>query len=141
MEQLLQLQFQMQSRFKRVILIDDNEIDLKINAKLISISKLFSEIIICKSADEALTYLTNEFEKKELIKTFILLDIQMPEMNGFEFLIHYKHLPKSILEHCLLAMLSSTLDFGDIKKAEANLHVTKLLKKPLSINDIISIIT
>ena len=51
----------MQSRFKRVILIDDNEIDLKINAKLISISKLFSEIIICKSADEALTYLTNEF--------------------------------------------------------------------------------
>ena len=61
MEQLLQLQFQMQSRFKRVILIDDNEIDLKINAKLISISKLFSEIIICKSADEALTYLTNEF--------------------------------------------------------------------------------
>ena len=131
----------MQSRFKRVILIDDNEIDLKINAKLISISKLFSEIIICKSADEALTYLTNEFEKKEVIKTFILLDIQMPEMNGFEFLIHYKHLPKSILEHCLLAMLSSTLDFGDIKKAEANLHVTKLLKKPLSINDIISIIT
>ena len=131
----------MQSRFKRVILIDDNEIDLKINAKLISLSKLFSEIIICKSADEALTYLTNEFEKKEVIKTFILLDIQMPEMNGFEFLIHYKHLPKSILEHCLLAMLSSTLDFGDIKKAEANLHVTKLLKKPLCINDIISIIT
>ena len=65
----------------------------------------------------------------------------MPEMNGFEFLIQYNNLPKSILENCLLAMLSSTLDFGDIKKAEANIHVNKLLKKPLCIDDIISIIT
>lgn len=117
------------------MLIDDNEIDLKINSKLISLSKIFDEIIVCHSGDEALRYLSNQHIK--FIPTFILLDIQMPEMNGFEFLIHYKELPKSVTDNCAIAMLSSTLDFGDIKKAEANPYVIKLLKKPLSINEVL----
>lgn len=122
------------------MLIDDNEIDLKINSKLISLSKIFEEIVICHSGDEALSYLNNELGQKEFKPIFILLDIQMPEMNGFDFLLHYKELPKSIINNCLITMLSSTLDFGDIKKAEANPHVVKLLKKPLVINEILAIL-
>lgn len=131
----------MQSRFKRVLLIDDNEIDLKINSKLISLTKLVDEIIVCNSGDEALNFLSNQIEDKKLTPTFVLLDIQMPEMDGFEFLLHYKKLPKSITENCSIAMLSSTLDFGDIKKAEANPHVIKLLKKPLTTNELLALLT
>ncbi len=138
MEQLLQLQFQMQSRFKRVLLIDDNEIDLKINSKLISLTKLANEIIICHSGNEALQLLNNQLENKTLTPTLILLDIQMPEMDGFEFLMHYKELSKSITDTCAVVMLSSTLDFGDIKKAEANPYVVKLLKKPLIVNELLA---
>ncbi|MBY0543110.1 MAG: response regulator [Sphingobacteriaceae bacterium] len=130
----------MQTRFKRVMLIDDNEIDLKINSKLISLTKLVDEIIICSSGDEALNFLNNQLENKKLIPTFILLDIQMPEMDGFEFLMHYKKLSKSITDNCTIAMLSSTLDFGDIKKAEANPHVIKLLKKPLTTNELLALL-
>lgn len=137
MEQPLRLQYQMQSRFKKVMLIDDNEIDLKINSKLISLAKIFDEIVICQSGDEALNYLNKQLDSGDFIPTFILLDIQMPEMDGFEFLTHYKDLPKSIRDHCSVAMLSSTLDFGDIKRAEANPYVIKLLKKPLSIHEIL----
>ncbi|RZL12208.1 MAG: response regulator, partial [Pedobacter sp.] len=43
----------------------------------------------------------------------------------------YKKFPKEVKEKCVIAILSSTLDFGDIKKAEANPYVIKLLKKPL----------
>ena len=64
----------------------------------------------------------------------------MPEMDGFEFLMHYKKLNKSITDNCTIAMLSSTLDFGDIKRAEANPHVIKLLKKPLSPSEILAIL-
>lgn len=122
------------------MLIDDNEIDLKINSKLISLTKLVDEIIICNSGDEALNFLNNQLENKKLIPTFILLDIQMPEMDGFEFLMHYKKLSKSITDNCAIGMLSSTLDFGDIKKAEANPHVIKLLKKPLTTNDLLALL-
>lgn len=121
----------MSSKYKRVMLIDDNEVDLKINSKIISISKLFEEIIVCQSGEDGLNYLKTNLLTPENLPEFILLDIQMPEMDGFEFLEIYKQLPKEITEKCLVAILSSTLDFGDIKKAEANPHVIKLFKKPL----------
>lgn len=118
----------MQSRPKKVMLIDDNEVDLKINAKLINLANLFEEIVICRSGEEALDYLNKYVSTPHLLPDFILLDIQMPEMDGFEFLEYYKDFP----EKRPVAMLSSTLDFGDIKKAEANPYVIKLLKKPLA---------
>lgn len=113
------------------MLIDDNEVDLKINSKIITMSKLFEEIIICQSGDEALAYLKRNVNDEQNLPDFILLDIQMPEMDGFEFLELFKKFPEKLKVKCLIAMLSSTLDFGDIKKAEANPYVIKLLKKPL----------
>ncbi len=122
----------MSNEFKKVMLIDDNEIDLKINSRIISLTKLFDEIIICQSGEESLDYLNKHLNEPEKLPNFILLDIQMPEMDGFEFLDHYKRLPKNFTSLCPVAMLSSTLDFGDIKRAEANAYVVKLLKKPLT---------
>jgi CheY-like chemotaxis protein len=116
---------------KIVMLIDDNDIDLKINEKVVGITKLFGDVIICRSGEEALNYLKSNLTNPSLLPDFILLDIQMPEMNGFEFLDQYKKLPGSFTEVCIIAMLSSTLDFGDIQRAEANPYVVKLLKKPL----------
>jgi CheY-like chemotaxis protein len=81
----------MQSDIKKVMLIDDNEIDLKINSKLISLSNLFQEIIICQSGEEALDYLNRYRDDDDKLPNFILLDIQMPEMDGFEFLEQYKN--------------------------------------------------
>jgi CheY-like chemotaxis protein len=140
MEQPLQLQFQMQSKTKRVMLIDDNEIDLKINAKLISLTKLFEEIIICQSGGEALNYLNKHLQDQDKLPTFILLDIQMPEMDGFEFLNYYKAFSRSFTDSCPVAMLSSTLDFGDIQRAEANPYVIKLLKKPFSPKELLALL-
>lgn len=121
----------MSNELKKVMLIDDNEIDLKINSRVIFLTKLFDEIIICHSGEEGLDYLNKHINNPEKLPDFILLDIQMPEMDGFEFLNHYKQLSSSFTSNCPVAMLSSTLDFGDIKRAEANTYVVKLLKKPL----------
>jgi len=115
----------------RVMLIDDNIIDLKINSKIIQLSKLFDEIIQCHSAEEALNYFHSHSKEPHTLPNLILLDIQMPEMDGFDFLDIYKSLPEDWKLNCQVAMLSSTLDFGDIQKAEANSYVIKLLKKPL----------
>jgi len=116
---------------KIVMLIDDNDIDLKINGKIVDFTKLFNDTVVCRSGEEALSYLKQHLTKPDLLPEFILLDIQMPEMSGFEFLEQYKKLPASFTEVCIIAMLSSTLDFSDIQRAEANPYVAKLLKKPL----------
>jgi CheY-like chemotaxis protein len=121
----------MSSKPRKVMLIDDNDVDLKINSKIITLSGLFEEIILCHSAEEALSYLNKHVDQIDALPDFILLDIQMPEMDGFDFLEVYKNYPRELKERCIIAILSSTLDFGDIKKAEANPNVIKLLKKPL----------
>ncbi|WP_316785201.1 response regulator [Pedobacter frigiditerrae] len=130
----------MLNKTNKVMLIDDNEIDLKINAKLISLFKLFDETIICQSAEDALDYLNKHSNETEKLPSFILLDIQMPDMDGFDFLEQYKNLSKTFTDKCTVAMLSSTLDFGDIQRAEANPYVVKLLKKPLSLPELTQLV-
>ncbi len=124
------------TKIKRVLLVDDNDIDLKVNSKMITLSGFFDEIILCQSGEEAVEYIKANLVEREKWPNFILLDIQMPEMDGFEFLEIYRNLPEQFLANCRLAILSSTLDFGDIKKAEANPLVIKLLKKPLYPNEL-----
>jgi CheY-like chemotaxis protein len=126
----------MQNKLKKVMLIDDNLIDLKINSKLLNLTNLFEEIITFQSGEEALDYLNANVQDLEKLPDFILLDIQMPEMDGFDFLDRYK----DFKEKCPVAMLSSTLDFGDIQRAEANPYVIKLLKKPLAPDELAKLI-
>ena len=131
----------MQNRTGRVLLIDDNDIDLKINSKIIKFSSFFNHIVICQSGEEGIAYISKNLNQPELLPDFILLDIQMPEMDGFEFLELYKRFPQTFIDNCKLAILSSTLDFGDIKKAEANPLVIKLLKKPLYTSELQELIS
>lgn len=131
----------MANKLKKVLLIDDNDIDLKINTKVIILTGFFEEIDFCHSGEEGLNYIKNILSTPELWPDYILLDIQMPEMDGFEFLEIYKNFPNNFINHCKVAILSSTLDFGDIKRAEANPYVLKLLKKPLYPNDLSNLLS
>ncbi len=68
----------------------------------------------------------------------ILLDIQMPVMNGFDFLVHcenFIHIKKSNI-----VMLSSSLDFGDINRVKANPYVLALMEKPFDIDELIELL-
>lgn len=120
----------------KIMLVDDSDIDLKINAKIISLTDLFEETISCKSGEEALDYIKRHLKNPKNLPQLILLDIHMPLMGGFAFLDAYSLLPTSFTANCHIAMLSSTLDFAHIKKSEANPLVTRFLKKPLQATEL-----
>ncbi len=125
----------------RFILIDDNEIDLFFHDKLLRFQGLSKTIIPFSGAQAALEFLASELELTEVPETMILLDIQMPEMDGFDFLRHFERFPARVRNKCHVLMVSSSLDFGDISRANANAIVVRLLKKPLNIKDLREIIT
>jgi len=125
----------------RFILIDDNEIDLFFHDKLLRYQGLSKTIIPFNGAQAALEFLASELELPEVAETMILLDIQMPEMDGFDFLRHFERFPARVRNKCHVLMVSSSLDFGDISRANANALVVRLLKKPLNVKDLREIIS
>jgi CheY-like chemotaxis protein len=115
----------------RVILIDDNEVDLLLHEKLISLQHISRTVLAFNNANKALEFLSSNITLSRIPPTVLLLDIQMPEMDGFEFLEAFYSYPAKIKTQCYVIMVSSSLDYGDINRTHANPMVIKLLKKPL----------
>jgi CheY-like chemotaxis protein len=113
------------------ILIDDSTFDLFTQEKLLLKSGLAKSVRAFSSAQSAIDFLWNAINT--LPETVVLLDIQMPEVNGFEFTRLYAELPGSLRSRIKLFMISSTVDIADFEEVRMNPHVIELLSKPLEI--------
>ncbi|WP_419213173.1 response regulator [Maribacter sp. X9] len=117
---------------KKILLVDDSEMDNFINKTIIEKTKIPVAIQIKTSALEALHHLKELDNNITLFPDIIFLDIRMPLMDGFQFMEEYIKLPQEVREKCKVYMLSSSLDPGDIQKSENNIGVEKYLTKPLA---------
>lgn len=118
-----------------VLLIDDSYIDRMVTSMLITNTFGITDIHEANGGKRALEILTtNEIDKNK--KLIVLLDIKMPEMNGFEFLDELDKLGKILRDNIHVVMLSSTIDPDDIEQAERHPRVKALLSKPLSVNEL-----
>lgn len=115
----------------KFLLIDDSSFDLFTQEKLLLRSGLTTEVITFNSAQLALDFL--ETQSAEMPETVILLDLQMPGINGFQFIGKYAHLPDELREKIKIFMISSTVDITDMEEATANPFIIQLLSKPLEI--------
>jgi DNA-binding NtrC family response regulator len=116
-----------------IVLIDDNATDLFLHERFIFFEGIATKVVSFNLAEKALEYLTSN----DGIDV-IVLDIQMPLMNGFDFLRAYER--NALSKKCPVVMVSSTLDFGDISRAKANPMVLDLLEKPLNMTSFVEIL-
>ena len=114
------------------ILVDDSLLDLFIHKKMISISNIAESIITFSSAEDALQHLQDN--EDELEESIMLLDLQMPGMNGFKFIEVFATLSDKIKRSIRIFILSSTVDQGDIKKAKENPFIEDMISKPVDVN-------
>lgn len=117
---------------KLIMLIDDSQTDRFIHKKLLEIYKIGAEVIEESSARDALNYFSEHYDGNDRLPDVILLDVLMPEMNGFEFLGHFRKIYKDLGKKPIIFMLSSTDDESDLKKARNNKMVERMLRKPFS---------
>lgn len=124
---------------QKILIIDDSQIDLPVSALLLKNKFHNAEIHLANSAAKGLEWLLAH--QGELDSGLvILLDVRMPEMDGFEFLTAYEQLPESLKANTRIIMLSSTLDPFDIQKARSNKYVKTVLNKPLPVSDLVNIL-
>ncbi|PCH68919.1 MAG: hypothetical protein COC01_02715 [Bacteroidetes bacterium] len=123
-----------------VMLVDDNEIDNLINEKMIEGTGFAHNIFISSSAISAIDFLKNITKvnntEGSLLPSIIFLDINMPIMDGFQFLDEFENLSKQIKDNCKVVMLSSSMNPRDIEQAKNNDFVHEYFSKPLKEEDL-----
>jgi CheY-like chemotaxis protein len=120
-----------------ILLIDDDTPTNFLHTMIIKRSGIDVMVQSHTSAIDALAYLTSTgpYEGKTMIQPgIIFLDINMPAMNGWEFLDEYAKLQDAQKAKITIIMLTTSLNPGDRERAETYNEVVEYLHKPLILN-------
>ena len=112
--------------------IDDNDIDLFVQKRFLEINHFARQIITFRSPLDALDY----FESAKELPEIILLDLNMPVMDGFEFLDKYLQLPEKITSQSKVVVLTSSSSGSDRERASTYPCVIGFISKPMELKNL-----
>ena len=116
-----------------VLLIDDDDVVNTLHSIILRQSGLVENIRSVMSGTEGLNALS-AYEKDNYWPSIIFVDINMPGMNGWEFIENFKEKFSAYKQKCMICLLSSSLDPRDKEKASKSDLVDFYFSKPLSID-------
>ncbi|GAA4467931.1 hypothetical protein GCM10023093_24590 [Nemorincola caseinilytica] len=122
------------------IVIDDSKLDCFIAEKIIKNTGKCESIRSFLQAKDALEFIAAT-PPDDLSHTIILVDIQMPIMNGFEFVEAFENLPGNIVANYTIYVISSSINENDLQKVHNYKSVRQFLNKPLTSNNLSALLS
>jgi len=122
----------MKNKLTCIMLVDDDHHDNFFHER--EIKKTSSETIVIEKNTglEALEYLNSQKEDKNMLPDLIFLDINMPGMNGWDFLAEYEQLDTELQNRVIIIMLTTSDNEDDVSRAKAWRSVSDYITKPLT---------
>jgi two-component system chemotaxis response regulator CheY len=127
----------MTEKLEHIMLVDDDEIHSNLCYELIMKSEITKEVSIFNDAEDALQFLKKHADAPKMLPDMIFLDINMPFMDGWEFLDEYQQLRPKLKKNIVLILLTSSVYKNDIEKAKKYEAVAEYIKTPITINKLI----
>jgi CheY-like chemotaxis protein len=128
-------------RKQNIVLIDDDAVYTFMTARILEKSKHFDQIITFKNGLEGIDFLKTNLQNTAALPDIILLDLNMPVMDGWEFLDEYKNIVGSIEKDIRIFIVTSSLDNADLDKIKESIEVVQYISKPFNDNHLEIILT
>ncbi len=119
------------AKFTDVLLVEDDPITIMVCERIIKMTSFAEKVTSCENGKIAFDFLFSVKDKENMPK-IIFLDINMPVMNGWDFLEELNKVKHAFKELPGIYLLSSTVDPEDYTKAKKILLVKDFISKPLS---------
>ncbi len=117
----------MMKKLKNFLLVDDSKATNFFNKTIIEKMDCVEKVIVAENGKEALEHM-----RSGIIPEVIFLDINMPIMNGWEFISEYQKMEDECKESIIVLMLGTTLNDEDRKRAESIPEIKEFREKMLS---------
>lgn len=115
-----------------VCIIDDDEIYQFTVTKTIKNHNLAKKILVFSDGELAIQFLLDNIGNNENVPDVILLDINMPIMDGWQFLEEYVHLKPRIGKKIIIYLVTSSIDPVDVERAKKISEISDYIIKPVT---------
>lgn len=127
-------------KLNHILLIDDDDATNFINKLIIDQANLANEISICKNGQAGLDFIKKNHNEEDL-PDLILLDINMPVMNGWEFVEEFQKIAKLLGKNISLVILTTSQNPDEKVRSKTFEIIDDFLIKPLSAESLKEIAT
>lgn len=119
--------------YKFAVIIDDDPISILVCETMLKKADFVESVKTFNNPKTALAFMKNHYDAGGTLPDFIFLDVQMPEMEGWDFLKAYRQLPNlpMLLPH--VVMLSAVYDPQDQERSANNELVLSFISKPITL--------
>lgn len=115
-----------------ICIIDDDEIYQFTVTRTIESHKLAKKILVFSDGEQAMQFLIDNVSNSTSVPDIIFLDINMPIMDGWQFLEEYINIKPLLGKKVTIYMVSSSVDTADIERAKKISEISDYLIKPIS---------
>lgn len=122
-----------------LLVIDDDDINIFIIKKIVEKTELAINMVSKSNGQQAIDYIKETTDSAAQFPHLMLIDINMPIMNGWEFVEAYQML--NIQHNVDMYILSSSVYENDIEKTKSYTSVKGFISKPLSIERLKELVT